>query len=152
MIMERQDRFPKGTYKVLAQKQGDETLFSVINLSSGKQACCSNLWELVKLIELDMSENKYPQCCMQYRSWSQGGASGKPDWGNVVAMGGAAEAPQTGPTFIVKVLFRQNATWQGTIQWLEGRMTRQFRSSNELMWLMDEAMDLPPAQPDEPTG
>ena len=56
------------------------------------------------------------------------------------------------PTFVIKVLFRQNATWQGSIQWLEGKQTRQFRSEFEMLKLMDEAMQLTAhEQNDEPT-
>lgn len=151
-MIERQDRFPKGTYKVLACRQGNEDLFGVVNLYTGKQASCSNLWELVKLVETDLCSSKYPQCCVQYRTWNQAGARKTPGFSNIMDLPGGQTAPAAGSNFILKVLYQQNATWQGTVQWLEGRQTRQFRSVNELMWLMDEAMDLPPAQPDEPTG
>ncbi len=43
-------------------------------------------------------------------------------------------------TFAVRVLFRQNASWQGTVAWLEGRRERNFRSALELVALMDSAM------------
>ena len=43
-------------------------------------------------------------------------------------------------TFILKVLYRQNATWQGNIQWVEGNKTRNFRSDLEMLKLMDDAV------------
>lgn len=43
-------------------------------------------------------------------------------------------------TFVVHVQFRQNATWQGSIEWLEGKKHRKFRSMLEMMKLMDEAL------------
>ncbi len=43
-------------------------------------------------------------------------------------------------TFVVQVQFRQNATWQGTIQWLEEKKSRKFRSMLEMIKLMDEAL------------
>ena len=43
-------------------------------------------------------------------------------------------------TFVVHVQFRQNATWQGTIQWIESKKTQKFRSTLELIRLMDEAL------------
>lgn len=43
--------------------------------------------------------------------------------------------------FVVHVQFRQNATWQGTVQWLDKNKTQQFRSALELLKLMDEALD-----------
>ena len=42
-------------------------------------------------------------------------------------------------TFHVSVKFAENYTWQGRIQWLEGRRSLHFRSFLELMRLMDEA-------------
>ena len=45
------------------------------------------------------------------------------------------------PTFIIKVHYRQNATWQGTVQWVEGQETKNFRSVLELIKLLDEAVD-----------
>ena len=44
-------------------------------------------------------------------------------------------------TFIVQVQFRQNATWQGTVQWVEKGVTQRFRSELELMKLMGEAAE-----------
>ena len=43
-------------------------------------------------------------------------------------------------TFIVQVQFRQNATWQGTITWTEEKKTRHFRSTLELIKLMNDAL------------
>ena len=43
-------------------------------------------------------------------------------------------------TFVVKVLFRQNASWQGTVTWVEGQMEQSFRSVLELLFLMDSAI------------
>lgn len=43
-------------------------------------------------------------------------------------------------TFEVRVLFRQNASWQGCITWLEEGMEENFRSVLELAILMDSAL------------
>lgn len=43
-------------------------------------------------------------------------------------------------TFAVRVLFRQNATWQGSVTWLEGGREESFRSALELVFLMDSAL------------
>ena len=51
------------------------------------------------------------------------------------------EAPQGGlATFAVRVLFRQNASWQGSVAWLEGEREESFRSALELVFLMDSAL------------
>ena len=44
-------------------------------------------------------------------------------------------------TFFLKVLFRQNAGWQGSITWLEGGQEESFRSVLELLGLLDSALN-----------
>ena len=43
-------------------------------------------------------------------------------------------------SFAVRVLFRQNASWQGSVSWLEGSREESFRSALELAFLMDSAL------------
>lgn len=43
-------------------------------------------------------------------------------------------------TFAVQVIFRQNASWQGTVTWAERGKTTSFRSVLELIMLMDSAL------------
>ena len=43
-------------------------------------------------------------------------------------------------TFVVQILNTQNATWQGTVTWTDGRRTESFRSALELIRLMDSAL------------
>jgi len=60
--------------------------------------------------------------------------------------------PATGPpipesyvgakaTFALRILFRQNASWQGSVTWLEGKQEQSFRSVLELLLLMDSALN-----------
>ena len=44
-------------------------------------------------------------------------------------------------TFIVKIMNRQNSTWQGSINWVEGQKTQRFRSALEMLKLIDGALD-----------
>ena len=44
-------------------------------------------------------------------------------------------------TFIIHVQFRRNATWQGTIQWVESQKQQSFRSTLEMLRLIDEALE-----------
>jgi len=46
--------------------------------------------------------------------------------------------------FLIRIQFRQHATWQGEIQWLGGKEERRcfFRSFLELMGLMYEAIEI----------
>jgi hypothetical protein len=43
-------------------------------------------------------------------------------------------------TFIIHVKYRQNATWQGEIKWVNQNKTQYFRSSLEMLKLMDLAL------------
>ena len=44
-------------------------------------------------------------------------------------------------SFLVHVQFRQHATWQGTITWVNKGVTQQFRSVLEMIRLMTEAVE-----------
>ena len=43
-------------------------------------------------------------------------------------------------TFVVKILFRQHTSWQGTITWIGKKVEQPFRSVLELILLMDSAL------------
>lgn len=43
-------------------------------------------------------------------------------------------------TFALRIIFRQNASWQGSLLWLEGNREQSFRSVLELIFLMDSAL------------
>jgi len=45
-------------------------------------------------------------------------------------------------TFTIRVLFRQNASWQGSVVWHEGRQEESFRSVLELLLLMHSALSM----------
>ncbi len=57
---------------------------------------------------------------------------------------------QKGPegTFLIHVRYRQNATWQGQVTWVDKKQTSQFRSALELMKLIDSALQ-EPKQPEQ---
>lgn len=44
-------------------------------------------------------------------------------------------------TFVVWVLYQQNNTWQGEVLWAERNERQNFRSTLELMRLMDSALE-----------
>lgn len=43
-------------------------------------------------------------------------------------------------SFSIRLLFRQNASWQGILTWIEGGQEQYFRSVLELVLLMDNAL------------
>ena len=44
-------------------------------------------------------------------------------------------------TFVIKVLFRQNASWQGSVLWVEEGQEESFRSELELTLLISSALE-----------
>jgi len=52
----------------------------------------------------------------------------------------ALSAHKNGNSFVIQVLYRQNASWQGNLTWLEAQKTVPFRSCLELIRLLDEAV------------
>lgn len=55
-------------------------------------------------------------------------------------------------TFTVQVAYRQNATWQGTVTWLEEGKLSHFRSALELIKLMDSALEETSPPGDKPSA
>lgn len=43
-------------------------------------------------------------------------------------------------TFAIRTQYRNNASWQGTVKWLEGDSEEYFRSMLDLFWLLDSAL------------
>lgn len=43
-------------------------------------------------------------------------------------------------TFIIRVKYRQNASWQGEVTWVDQQKKERFRSALELVKLLDSAM------------
>lgn len=56
--------------------------------------------------------------------------------------GGGAAKPCPGKlaTVQLKILFRQHASWQGTVTWGENRQEHTFRSALELIMLLDSSL------------
>lgn len=42
--------------------------------------------------------------------------------------------------FVIRILNTQNATWQGTVTWTDGKRTEAFRSALELIRLIDSVV------------
>ena len=50
-----------------------------------------------------------------------------------------SESKKTG-TFIVNIMRQDNATWQGELTWADKNQKKNFRSTLELIKMMDEAL------------
>ncbi|NLM46965.1 MAG: hypothetical protein GX200_09225 [Firmicutes bacterium] len=46
-----------------------------------------------------------------------------------------------GLNFHIRIQFRQNASWQGTIHWLDRKQSKNFRSMLEMVMLIQDAIE-----------
>ena len=93
-----------------------------------------SLMELLILIE-DMQDNlNFPQQSMEKRKFQDGI---KADGKNLKLK----EPPkEVLASFKLNIYFRQNASWQGNIIWLETQQEAQFRSVLEMIFIIDGAL------------
>lgn len=94
----------------------------------------TNLTQLLLLIDGLQDQLQYPQRCMETRSFKE--AASPP------LQLPQSEAPPAEilATFKLHLLFRQNASWQGSVTWVEAGTEAQFRSALELVSLMDSVL------------
>lgn len=88
---------------------------------------------LIQAEEL-MDKAQFPQSFTAKRSFAAMPAVVEPE-----AEAASAERGERG-TFVVRLLFRQHASWQGEVTWLEGNGVQSFRSVLELVLLLDSAL------------
>ena len=101
--------------------------------------------QLVESLESFYDWLNYPQPSVRERSFQKesGGKAG-PEKGErevIVSEENLNKKHGEQATFIVRIMFRQNATWQGQVTWAERNRTLPFRSALELLKLMDTAED-----------
>lgn len=92
--------------------------------------------DLIKKMEAMLDQMNFPQSFSAIRSFAE-----KPN----VNMDGLSKGfHEKGKlaTFSIRVIFRQNTSWQGTITWHEKKSEQTFRSVLELILLMDSALNL----------
>lgn len=105
-----------------------------------------NSFEMIDVMESLFDELSFPQASVMGRSFykQEKKRSAQQKSGECMKNNGP---PCRKTKFIVHVHYRQNATWQGTIQWVDENKTQNFRSALEMLKLMDEALsqtdDLP---------
>lgn len=101
-------------------------------LSEGRSF--SSVMEFLRMMEDLLNGMNFPQPFTSIRSFQKSQEheqSGPPE-----------HQPQEGKvgTFSVRVIFRQNSSWQGSVSWLEKGAEDSFRSALELLLLMDSAL------------
>jgi len=99
----------------------------------------SNLMQLLLMIEDILDDTGFPKATTEKRRFNTFKAEEK----GTGTGGGLHEfEAKKGrlATFRLKILFRHNASWQGSVAWIEGGNEEPFRSALELLMLMDSAL------------
>ena len=101
-----------------------------------KDGCCvfQSLVQLLLQIEQLLDSINYPQAYTAKRTFAP--------TSDVHLHGGDPGQSRTGQkaTFQIRLMFRQHASWQGSVTWIEGKGEQTFRSVLELVLLMDSAL------------
>ena len=103
-----------------------------------KEIHFDNLMQLFLNVDKVLGDTGYPEESVKYKLFVNPDTE-KTDTGASLTQ--VAE-PSYGAlaTFKIKIIFRQNASWQGTITWLDSKQEQSFRSTLELTMLMDSAL------------
>ena len=89
--------------------------------------------DFIKKIEAMLDQMNFPQAFSSVRTFAK-----SPVMDSRTPQDGKASKGAVA-TFSLRVLFRQNTSWQGSVAWLEGKREESFRSVLELLLLMDSA-------------
>ena len=93
-----------------------------------------NLSQLILALEEMQDTLNFPQKGMESRRF---GPSGPVELLSEIDI---TETNKPLASFKIRILFRQNASWQGSVFWLEKKQESQFRSVLELILLFDSAL------------
>jgi len=104
-----------------------------------KDIVFENMMQLITLMERISDSLVYPQKAMQLRQFSD---NNQPVIDDSFGFETTADFTDQLPlaTFEIEILFRQNASWQGTIVYAEQNLSSSFRSLLELLTLMDSVL------------
>lgn len=124
---------------VYLEPDGLEMRGYVEQRSQGRAWRFENTVALMRLYEELFNQENYPQPTHQLRQMRPRSQSSEKRMMDMAQNADKLQESQQ-PTFMVKVQYRQNASWQGTIRWLEGNVEKPFRSTLELIKLMDNVV------------
>ena len=103
-----------------------------------------SLTQFLVKVEQMLDEANYPQSYTAKRSFLA-----LPELKTGVSSG---ELDRTGKlgTFVIRLMFRQHTSWQGSVTWEEGKGEESFRSVLELILLLDSALGGCESEEDKP--
>lgn len=124
----------KSTFILTITGYQDKHISGVLNVPlANKSYSFQNLVQLLLLMDSLMDTTNFPQHCVEPRAFQ--------DSQHTLVPQEVSQKPASSlAAFEVNVMFRQNASWQGSIVWLNCALESRFRSVLELVGLMDDAL------------
>ena len=106
-----------------------------------KDVVFENLMQLITMVERISDSLFYPQKTMQLRQFSENEPekTETPAFFDFVTTADFSDQVPLA-TFELEIIFRQNASWQGSIVYAEQNLASSFRSVLELLTLMDSVL------------
>ncbi len=116
---------------------------SVSHVQSGRSMAFHSLMQMILAVQNKMNEIGYPQTSTSSRSWQSGAFSADASYSELEFESGQPEdmMPESiQASFLIRIQFRQNASWQGTLIWMDNKESCAFRSLLELISLIADAV------------
>lgn len=99
----------------------------------------ADLMQLLLMVEDVLDDTGFPKATTEKRRFNTFKSEDKADESGGGLLEFDAKKGRLA-TFRLKILFRHNASWQGSVAWIEGSNEEPFRSALELIMLMDSAL------------
>lgn len=132
-------------FLVKTDLKGDSWGGRIQHIKSKQECSFTDALEMTLQIQKKLAQVGFPQAATERRCWTSmevvGSRQSGPRREEMQEKRVQKATAKGGPTFFIRINFQQNASWQGSVQWMEGQSTRFFRSHLELIMLMQEAVD-----------
>lgn len=116
-----------------------------------EELCFSNLVQLLRMMEKFFDEIQFPQASTKSRSFFSPETGEKTQKTKLAAQSDIILRRGKKATFIIVVQFRQNATWQGDLFWVEKEEKQTFSSTLDLIKIFDGNLTVAAMETDNKT-
>ncbi|NCB94652.1 MAG: hypothetical protein EOM40_19195 [Clostridia bacterium] len=101
----------------------------------------SNVIQMVGLVETFFDSISFPQASTKARAFVKTKQPQKKEMSKIVTPQELISKRGELGTFLMHVKYRQNSSWQGEVEWLEGESRQQFVSVLEVLKILNNALE-----------